>query len=56
MIQKIERNYRFVDQPHRLNWYANYIVRFVLRNQLTYQYLIVAAKQMPETISRDNLV
>jgi glycosyltransferase involved in cell wall biosynthesis/precorrin-6B methylase 2 len=50
LIEKVECNYRFIDQQHRINRYAGYIARFILHNQLAYQYLIVATKQVPQTI------
>jgi 2-polyprenyl-3-methyl-5-hydroxy-6-metoxy-1,4-benzoquinol methylase len=46
-IIKIKRNYRFIDKPHPINNLAKYIALPIIKEFLTYQYLLVG--------NRDNL-
>jgi len=44
-ITMIKRKYRLVERPHRLNRLAHYLALPVIREFLTYQYLVVAKKR-----------
>lgn len=43
-IVKIKRNYRIIETPNRYNVYAKYLALPLLRDFLTFQYLIVSVK------------
>jgi len=43
-INKIERNYRIVERPHPYNKFSRYFALPIIKEFLTFQYLIVARK------------
>lgn len=43
-IVRIERNYRIIERPHRLNRFSKYFAFPPLKDFLTFQYLVVAKK------------
>ncbi len=45
VIEQVERNYRLVEQPRRVNQVAHWVALPGVRPWLTYQYLIVAKKR-----------
>lgn len=45
-IVKIERNYRIIEKPHRYNKFSKFFAFSILRDLLTFQYLIVGKKNI----------
>lgn len=43
-IIKVKRNYRVIDKPHRINRVAKYIAIPIIKEFITYQYLVVGKK------------
>ena len=43
-IKRIERNYRIIEKPHRLNQFSKCFAFYPCRELFTFQYLIVAKK------------
>ena len=43
-ITKIERNYRIIERPHHYNEFSRYFALPIIKEFLTFQYLIVARK------------
>jgi 2-polyprenyl-3-methyl-5-hydroxy-6-metoxy-1,4-benzoquinol methylase len=44
-INKIERNYRIIERPHPYNKFSRYFALPIIKEFLTFQYLIVAQKK-----------
>lgn len=44
-VQPVERNYRLIERPHWINAYAKYCALYMLRDLLTFQYIVVARRR-----------
>lgn len=45
-VQTVERNYRLIERPHWINAYAKDCALYMLRDLLTFQYIVVARKRV----------
>lgn len=45
-IVKIERNYRIIEKPHQYNRFSKYFALPLIKDFITFQYLIVAKKKI----------
>ena len=52
MVHEIERKYRIIEKPHALNKFSKYFAFFPIKNLITFQYLIVARKNMNRKFRR----